>query len=206
MKAALLVLVFLCAISASAQVPGVSVAFGLHGNFANINIADETFKDVYGLGYGGGLHFDVKLVMLSVRVSGDYITASPDNDKFRASLQKLIGTAATQYSIDGGGMSIYSGNVNAKWTLLPLPLVQPYLTGGVGLARLSQDELKVTQAGTAVSNVPSFSSSTSSSLNVGVGVDLALPGITLFGEGKYTWIFADGGTSTYIPFSIGITF
>ena len=43
---------------------------------------------------------------------------------------------------------------------------------------------------------------TKTAFNVGAGVDLKI-GITLFIEGKYTWIMTEGETSTYIPISIG---
>ncbi len=185
-----------------AQMP--SVGFGVHGNFGSINVA-EPMKSVYGAGLGGGAHLDISFAMLSIRVSGDYISFAPDNDKYRQVLVGLTGTAAQGFAIDGGRIGIFSGNVNLKSTFLPLPVLTPYITGGIGLANISVDEAKITLNGTPQGSIPGVKGETKTALNLGAGVDLKI-GVTLFIEGKYTWIFTEGETSTYIPISIGVTF
>lgn len=75
MKHLVLCCALLLAFSASAQIPGLSVAFGVHGNLTNTNLVGD-FKEIYGLGYGGGVHFDLKLGVLSLRLSGDYVSLS----------------------------------------------------------------------------------------------------------------------------------
>ncbi len=130
-----------------------SVNFGAHVNFMNANFPGpqingaSALKDVYGAGFGGGVHLDVQLAMFSFRVSGDYLSFSPDNDKYRTGLEAIIGTAAGQFSVQGGSITMWSGNLNAKMAILPLPIIKPYMTAGIGLARLSVDDAKVMQGG-----------------------------------------------------------
>lgn len=187
---------------AFAQAP--SVNFGVQGNFGSINVA-EPMKSVYGPGFGGGAHLDINFAMLALRVSGDYITFAPDNDKYRQVLSGLTGTAAQSFAIEGGRINIFSGTVNLKSTFLPLPIITPYITGGVGLANISVDDAKITFNGAPQGSIAGVKGQTKTALNLGAGVDLKV-GITLYIEAKYTWIFTEGETSTYIPISIGITF
>jgi len=188
-----------------------SVNFGVHANFMNANFPGPqingatALKDVYGAGFGGGIHLDVQLAMVSFRISGDYLSFSPDNDKYRQGLEGIIGTAAGQFSVDGGGITMLSGNLNAKMAILPLPIVKPYLTGGIGLARLSVDDAKVMQNGVETKAYGGFSSETCTAWNLGAGVDLSI-GVTLFLEVKYMWIVTEPETSTLVPVTIGVTF
>jgi opacity protein-like surface antigen len=195
----------LIAVTATAQVPGVSAAFGVHANLANLNVSGP-LEEVYGMGYGGGAHLDVQFAVLSLRLSGDYITFSPDNDKYQAFVRSLPGFSTATIKVDGGRINIFSGNINAKLPFLPLPIVSPYITGGIGLVNLGADDANVTVNGTSSGSIPGVKGQTKTAANAGAGVDLKLGAFTLFAEGKYTWIFTEGETSTYIPFSIGITF
>lgn len=195
-------ILILCTATVFAQMP--SAGFGVHGNYASLSIAGP-LKDAYGPGYGGGAHLDISFPMLSLRVSGDYIAFSPDNDKYQKALVGLLGTAAQGFKIDGGNISIWSGNVNLKSTFLPLPVLTPYITGGIGLASINVSDADVTLNGVRQGNIPGAKGETKTSFNLGAGVDLKL-GITLFIEAKYTWILTEGETSTYIPISAGITF
>jgi opacity protein-like surface antigen len=205
--------VLLVATTAFAQLGGLapSVNFGVHANFMNANFpgpqvqGTTALKDVYGAGFGGGVHLDVQLAMISFRVSGDYLSFSPDNDKYQKALEGIIGTAAGQFKVEGGGITMWSGNINAKMAILPLPIIKPYMTAGVGLSRLSVDEAKIIQGGTQTKAYAGFSSETKTAWNVGAGVDLSI-GVTLFLEVKYVWVMTDPETSTLVPVTIGVTF
>ena len=213
MRSFALVALVLVATTAFAQLGGLgpSVNFGAHVNFMNANFpgpsinGSTALENVYGAGFGGGVHLDIQLAMVSFRVSGDYLSFSPDNDKYRQGLEQIIGTAAGQFSVDGGGITMWSGNVNAKMQVLPLPVIKPYLTAGIGVARLSVDDAKIMQGGTEVKNIAGFSSETKTAWNIGAGVDLSI-GVTLFLEVKYMWIMTDPETSTLVPVTIGVTF
>jgi opacity protein-like surface antigen len=207
------VVALLVATNAFAQLGGIgpSVDFGIHGNFMNANFpgpkiqGTTALQDVYGAGYGGGIHLDVRLAMVSFRVSGDYLTFSPDNDKYQKALEGIIGTAAGQFKVDGGGITMWSGNLNAKMAILPLPIVKPYMTGGIGLSRLSVDDARIMQGGIQTKAYAGFSSETKTAWNVGAGVDLSI-GVTLFLEVKYVWVMTEPETSTLVPVTIGVTF
>jgi opacity protein-like surface antigen len=89
--------------------------------------------------------------------------------------------------------------------ILPLPIVTPYITGGIGLAWVNRDEVTTSITGFPGNKFPSSSQSGKTSIAVGAGVDLKL-GINLFLEVKYAWIFTDVATSTYVPVTVGVTF
>ncbi len=186
---------------------GQSANFGFQATLANVNVP-KPLSEIYGFGYGGGVHLDVNLpVLLSFRLQGDYVRFSPDQGKYQALLASLVGgTAAQDFSIDGGAISVWSANANVKSTFLPLPIVSPYVTGGVGMANLSASDATVKYRGQAVQGgtIPGTKGETKFSANVGAGADLKV-GITLYIEARYTWIFTEGETSTYIPISIGVT-
>jgi opacity protein-like surface antigen len=198
----LVTLLVLVASISLAQMP--SVKFGVQGDFGSINVP-EPMKSVYGSGLGGGAHLDISFAILSLRVSGDYITFAPDNGKYQEALAKLTGSAASLFSIDGGRINIMSGNVNLKWAILPLPIVTPYMTGGIGLASVSVNDATIKMNGVPQGTIGGVKGETKTAFNVGAGVDLKI-GITLFLEAKYTWIMTEGETSTYIPISLGVTF
>ncbi len=205
MKRTLLVLALVMFLVAGASAQ-LSLGWGVHGNYAQLDVASTSISSVYGAGWGGGAHFDVDLMMITLRFSGDYVTFKPDQDKYRNELAQLLGNAATGYSIDGGDVNILSVNANAKWTLLPIPIVSPYLTGGIGLAQLSTGDLTVKYNGATVGGFPKVDGETKTALNLGAGVDLKLGGVALFAEAKYTWILTQGNSTKYIPISVGITF
>jgi hypothetical protein len=203
MKHFVLSLVVLVVLSSTAS---SQFRFGVQGNLTNVNIGGQV-QEIYGLGYGGGVHFDVKAGLFSLRLSGDYVMLNPDKDKYRALLQKVIGSAAAGFTIDGGRINVYSANLNVNLTILPLPIVQVYATGGGGFANLSVTDAKVTYNGLPVTSVPGMKGQTKPTANVGAGVEINLGGVTLFGEAKVNWIMTEGETSTQVPLAtIGLTF
>jgi len=164
--AILLVLIALAAGPAFAQIGSpVSASLGVHVNGGTLA------EDPYGWGWGGGAHLDIDITVISFRVSGDYQLFLPEENSAAPNIKLISGTA------------------NVKFPLLPLPVVKPYLTGGVGLARLSVGDANETN--------PSF--------NVGAGVDFSLI-ITAFAEVRYNWILTEGESTGYIPLTVGVTF
>jgi opacity protein-like surface antigen len=188
-----------------------SVGFGVHGNFSigqlpgpAVGTASQ-LKDAYGSGWGGGVQLDLNLVGFSFRFAGDYIGYSLDQQKFRDAYRAVFGSAANQISIDGGDLAIYAVSANAKMGILPLPVVTPYLTAGVGLAWLKVDETKTSIASVPGVTTPANTQSGKTSLNLGAGIDIKA-GVTLYAEVKYVWILTSGETSSYVPITVGITF
>ncbi len=203
MKRLCIVLVALLAGVAPALAGG-PLSLGVQADAANLSVAG-TWKDVYGMGYGGGAHLDLSLVVVSARLSVDYMSFSPDNGKYQSALQGLTGGAASNFTIDGGTVSILSVNANAKLPILPLPIIKPYVTGGLGLARINVSSITVKYQGVPQSNIAGVGSDTRSSFNLGAGVDLEL-GLTLYLEAKYTWILTPNTATTYLPITLGVTF
>ncbi len=181
------------------------VRFGVQATAANVNVP-KPLNEIYGFGYGGGVHLDFNLpVLLSFRLQGDYVRFSPDQGKYQQLLASLVGgTVASDFSIDGGAISLWSVYANVKSSFLPLPLISPYITGGAGVANLSSSDATIKYQGQTVTGVPGVAGETKFSANLGVGVDVKV-GVELYVEARYTWIFTSGETSTYVPVSIGIT-
>lgn len=161
---------------------------------------------MYGAGYGGGVHLDISLpILFSIRVAGDYTTYSPDIDKFKGVYASLNpGSSASGFEIDGGRFNIFSLAANGKLGL-PIPILSPYLTAGAGIASISVSDATVKYQGQPFNTIAGDKSGTNASVNFGAGVELSLV-ITLYLEAKYTVIFTEGGSSSFVPVSLGITF
>lgn len=84
-----------------------------------------------------------------------------------------------------------SGSVNAILSI-PSILITPYLIGGVGAYRSS---------GTAAAG-----SSTDFGANLGGGLRLGLPGLSVFGEARVHSLFNEGDATRFAPISLGIRF
>ncbi len=216
-------LIVLCALlftlQAVAQVPGPSVSFGIQGDMINADLnahlkqiaglpnggfVDIALEQVYGLGLGGGIHLDIDLGLLSFRISGDYVTLSPDKDKFKA----FIGTIFPGVEfVEGGRVDLITGTVNAKLTIVPLPVVKPYVTGGGGVANITTTDAKLRFNGNDLPPFKILQSQTVGTVNAGVGIDLAFGGLALYGEIKVNKIFLKEGSGTFIPIAtVGLTF
>ena len=156
----------LMAASAFGQVSSpVSGNLGVHLNGGNLS------EDPYGWGWGVGAHLDIDIPVVSFRLSGDYQLFLPEKNS------------------GADNVKLFSGTANAKLPVLPLPVVKPYVTGGVGFASLTVGD----------------ESKTKPSLNVGAGVDFSFI-LTAFAEVRYNWILTEGKTTGYIPLTVGLTF
>ncbi|HTO95076.1 MAG TPA: outer membrane beta-barrel protein [Bacteroidota bacterium] len=207
----------LCALIApSAMALGPSFGFGVHADFTSskfpgpsVSGVNQQIGSAYGAGLGGGVHIDANLMVVSFRLSADYLHYGIDEDKFRDSFGAAVaalGIPKDQVAVSGGGLGITALSINGKMPVLPLPIISPYLTGGIGLAWLSRDEMKTSINGTPYSNTfPASTQGGKTQVDIGLGVDLKL-GIALFLEVKYAWIFTDVSTSTYVPVTVGVTF
>ena len=222
MRLIMLGLVTMVTLSASAQVPGVSVEFGVQGNIMSSNINatlrrvasipppqttyELALEEVYGLGLGGGVHLDVKLGILSFRIYGDYVTLSPDKEKFKSAVNEFFPSLSVDF-VEGGRIEIYSGSANLKLVILPLPLIQPYLTGGGGIAHVKTNPVTLAFNGNPLPEIEILKAQTVWTAHVGAGVDLVLGGLSLFGAIRANWLFIDEGTSTLVPMGpVGLTF
>lgn len=209
----------LCMASASARgqiVDPISavapeVHFGVHGNFTLSDLPGPAISgtgalgDAYGTGWGGGVHVDLSFLAFSFRLSGDYLAYALDADRFRASYEGVFGPAVSQLGVEGGDLTIYGVSLHGKLNLVPIPVVTPYVTAGVGMAWLELEETKTSIAGVAGRTFPARSDAGRTTLGVGLGADVSI-GVDLFVEGRYVWILTEGERSTYVPVTVGVTF
>ena len=210
-----LVLVVCCILLATAP-SFAQVSFGVQGNAFNFN-TEGVANDIYGLGLGGGIHLDFGTPIIGLRIQGDYLFLNPDKNKYSAYAANLLGaTLAQGASIDGGKMEVWAANANAKLVLFPLPVVHIYATGGIGMASISFNEATINIPSVGISRKLSeqevadllgLDKQTKMTTNVGAGLDIALGGLTLYGELKLNWIWTTPNTSSQIPIgTVGLTF
>jgi len=218
MKRIILCCAVLLTFAASAGAQGIG--FGIQGDLINFNLGavqtsvtlpgagspvdfSSLFEQIYGLGYGGGIHFDVDLGLLAFRVSGDYISLSPDKNKY----QSLLGTLGYQFLVDGGKIEIWQANANLKFNILPLPVVKVYLTGGAGVVQLTMHDATLSFNGQKITTIAGIPKQTKPTLNAGAGVDFKLGKIALFAELKVNFILTEGKSSSEVPLAtVGLTF
>lgn len=216
MKRLLLFCAVVAACTASAGAQGLR--FGVQGDFVNFNLGvasanvqipqigsldvSSLVTQIYGLGYGGGIHFDVDMGLLAFRLSGDYIMLSPDKQKY----QSLLGPIGPQVMIDGGRIDIYSGNLNLKFNILPLPVIHVYVTGGAGIVDIKMNDATLSLGTIKLATVKAFDTQTKPTLNAGAGVDIRLGPIALYAELKVNFIMTTGKTSSEVPLAtVGLT-
>lgn len=180
------------------------VRFGVQATGASVNF-EKPLDEIYKQGFGGGAHldFDFSGGVGGLRFFGDYILFSPDLDKFKSLLVQSGGGTAADYKLEGGDLTMINFGANLKLGTPPKGF-SVYATGGAGGTALSLSKFKVTYGGSTQESEP-VKTETKFSANAGAGVELNL-GIILYLEAKYTWIFTEGKTSTFIPVSIGVTF
>lgn len=165
--------------------------------------------DIYSLGYGGGVHFDISLpLLLSFRVEGDYVTFTPNETKYRDLLIGILpSTKREDWLVEGGRINAWTVFANAKLSPLPLPIISPYLTGGVGLANIGRSDAQLKYQGNKLLDIKGTDATTNFLANAGVGADIGLVGVSLFAEVRITWIFTEGDATALIPLgTVGITF
>jgi opacity protein-like surface antigen len=211
-----------CALLFATSAFSQSLGFGVQGNISNLQLSatvkqlvgyqgtatNTALEQVYGLGVGGGAHLDLNLPVISLRLSADYMSLSPNNDKFKSWLQSYLGAAITSVSVDGGTITEMSAQLNVKFVILPLPVFHPYVTAGGGLARVKMDDATITINGTIkLPQQALIEAQTVSTLNGGIGVDLVLGGVSIYGEVKVNVFYLSEGNGTYLPIgTVGITF
>ncbi len=110
------------------------------------------------------------------------------------------------------GARIAAVTLNATYDILPVPIIKPYLIGGVGeySARLTTiDEVVVSNPGVGpeqTTEVATTSTQTKFGVNGGAGVRVQLGGFAAFVEARWHDIFTSGKNVQMVPVSIGLRF
>ncbi len=205
MKKLFIIAGIICLFSTATYAAG-PIGFGVQATGANLNL-DGPSKELYGFGFGGGVHVDFNLpLLIAFRLQGDYVTFGLNQDKFKSLIANANPNSnPVDYTIDGGRLNILSVHANAKVNPFPIPIISPYITGGVGMASVSQSDVTIKHPTLTFNTIPGGKAETNFSANLGLGADLNLVVVKLYLEARYTWIFASGGTSTYVPVSLGVT-
>lgn len=101
---------------------------------------------------------------------------------------------------------ILAGTLDATYTLLPLPIIKPYLIGGVGEYNVRSLPDPQPLAGSTGFNGSGDITRSAFGINVGAGVRLQLPGFAAFVEARWHDIHTSGTRSRMVPVSIGLRF
>jgi hypothetical protein len=99
-----------------------------------------------------------------------------------------------RFSADAPGVGNFqqiAGVVNGFYTLLPVPMVSPYVSGGVGLYN---------------SSFGGGDSSTDFGVNVGAGLRVNLLLVEVFGEARLHNVFGEGDSQRTLPVTVGVMF
>jgi hypothetical protein len=127
-------------------------SLGVYG----VRVAETLNGEISGQGFGVRARLSMPLVPLKVYAAAERIFPDcPD-----------------------GGCSVYAVEAGLTLNLFPLPIVSPYLTGGVVRRRFDSGGDNV--QGGAVTNVEGIS--------VGAGVSAGVPGVSFFLEGRYEFM------------------
>lgn len=98
-------------------------------------------------------------------------------------------------SAHDGNFRVLSGSANA---VLDIPMIAatPYLIGGLGVynSRFTDDDDH------------DDGSTTNVGANLGAGIRLGLPGLSVFAEARFHNIFVDAGNARFAPLSVGVRF
>ncbi|MFL5616703.1 MAG: outer membrane beta-barrel protein [Gemmatimonadaceae bacterium] len=161
------------AVPAQAQFPHLSVMGGVTMPKGDASTADN-------MGYNGGiaLGFSAPMVPIGIRIDAAVHHFPGKDNNAGAGF-----TAST---------NIWSGTVNATYSLpVPAP-VKPYAIAGLGYYG----------AVVTVDNVPGSASDKKLGYNAGVGIAFS----RLFAEVRYHHMNTDGSALTFMPLTFGITF
>lgn len=169
------------------------VGFGLVGGTSS---PTGSLSDIAKSGWHAGAFVELKLPVIPVgfRLEGAW---HQFHDK--------------PFDASGGttGARIAAVTLNATYDILPVPIIKPYLIGGVGeySARLTSASLVVMQGGPiGQSEVFSTETQTKVGVNGGAGVRLQLGGFAAFIEARWHDIFTSGKNVQMVPVSVGLRF
>jgi opacity protein-like surface antigen len=170
-------------LAGGARVAAQGVQFGLGGGLI-APVSDYATVDKVGWHGTVMLNFSIPLSPVSVRVDGLYGQTT----------HKDIGTTPVP-----GKSKLIGGLANAVWHVpVSAPMVKPYLLGGVGVYHLQV---------TLPSAVPPVDTSeTKFAWDFGAGLSLGAGPAHFFVEGRYITIQESGGSTKFIPVTVGVMF
>ena len=207
-----LVLVILAVVLASSVSLSRDAKFGigLQGG-ASVSAFQDLIKDFYGVGFNGGVHFDIDIIpAFSARFNADYHSFGSDKDKLKAAVAAEVGVpAASIDNLSGGNVNVISVTLNAMGKIPTRSSVVPYALFGVGIHNISLSDITGSaqgQSGTVSADDIGFKEGTKFGLNFGVGSEFQMKTVVIFIQAGYTIVFTEDESNGAIPIIVGVTF
>lgn len=164
--------------TAGAQIPSITLFGG-----AVMPTGDAGDGLNAGFTAGAALDMHVPATPFGVRAEGSYS---------RFGLQGLAGSGIDAHTSDLGF------NLNAVMTILPLPLIKPYITAGPSYSNLKVSASDGTNSGSESEGHWGY--------NAGAGLDFGVGPIGMRLDVRYKHISVDGGSWTSVPMTLGFRF
>lgn len=112
-------------------------------------------------------------------------------------------------NVEGGAINTWMYGIDGRINLgAPVVPIKPYALGGIGIANLSFGEYTTTDTSLSSAVAAENTSAVSMSkvyFNFGGGVEFAMgPKTSLFVQARYVSIATDGGSTAFIPVTVGL--
>jgi Outer membrane protein beta-barrel domain len=175
--------VAVASVAGLATVVAQGVRFGLGGGLI-APLSD--YKDIDKMGWHATLNanFAIPLSPVGIRVDGLYGQTS----------HKDIGTTAVT-----GNTKLIGGIANVVYKIpVPAPIVKPYLLAGGGVYHV---KIEATQGTTTIDT-----SETKFTWDFGGGATFGAGPASFFAEIRYVSIQESGGSTKFVPITVGVTF
>ena len=195
-----------------AQAQDVRFSVGPQAGIA-ISAFEETWKDFYGIGFGGGAHVDADIVRyFSARLNIEYYTFASDKDKLKPLLAPEFGiTASDIASLSGGNISAFIVAMEAIGKIPTKSMITPYALFGLGIHSISLSDLsgsdKAGRSATLTSDDVKFDGGTKFGIDFGLGFEFRVTrDVALTVEFKYILVFTENNNNAAMPITVGANF
>ena len=212
MRTRVILLSALIALAGTAAAQDVRFSLGPHAGIA-ISSFEEGWTDFYGIGFGGGAHFDADIVrFFTARLDVEYYTFASDKTKLKPLVASYFGLQATDIaSLSGGNVGAFIVALEGVGKIPTRSAVTPYALFGFGIHSLSLSDLsgsdKNGRSATATADDVKFDGGTKLGLHFGLGAEYRLNrDLSLALEFRYVLVFTEVNTNAAMPVTLGANF
>jgi hypothetical protein len=178
-----------------------------------ISAFEDTWKDFYGIGFGGGAHVDADIArFFSARLNIEYYTFASDKDKLKAVVAPQFNLQASDIaSLSGGNISAFIVAMEVLGKIPTRSILTPYALVGLGIHSISLSDLsgsdKTGRSATATADDVNFDGGTKFGLDFGIGFECRLNhSVDLTMEFKYVLVFTQNNSNAAMPITVGANF
>lgn len=204
-----LLILFLLAASCAAGSAQITFGGGAHTGFAFTSFPDPTGQ-FFGAGFGGGLHGDINFMpILGLRLNADYHKFPSDKTKLKEQWVVVDGNGnlTRDFTVEGANITMMGLTANLLAKLPTGTPFRPYGLVGAGLRFLSMSDEHVVLNNETIADRRAPDGTTNFGLNIGAGAEFSLSQRTsLYLDATYAMVFTEGGTSSYLPITVGVSF